>query len=101
MAVRAAFQPAYTQGQTKATSVASGNTKCGEGSKSLVVTNLDATDILYVRVGKGSALVATAADYLILPRSKETISKNQDDDYVAYIAAANTPSVNIIPGEGY
>lgn len=100
MAVRAAFQPVYTKGQTVTAGAASANMQIGKGSKSIVVTNLDTANVIYVRVGAGSTLAAAATDYIILPRSKETLSKQQDDDYLAYISPAGG-DLNAIPGEGY
>jgi hypothetical protein len=99
MTIRASFAPRYGSGVTVATSTTSGTTTIGDGNKTLLFTNLDATNAVYVRTSKGSS-TATAADLIVRAGQQITISKDQDHDTVAHIAAAGTPSMNIIAGEG-
>ena len=98
MTIREAFAPVYTKGITVAPAVGSANTEFGKGSKSVQLHNTGA-NICYVRIGTGSTLAATAADYAVPAGALRIISKAQDDDYLAYISAAGT-TLNAIPGEG-
>jgi hypothetical protein len=100
MSVQAAFNPAYGTGVTVAPTNTSASSTLGVGTKALVITNLSANVVSYVRVGAGST-TATTADYPILPSTQITLSKAQDDDTVAYITASSTGSLHIMAGEGY
>jgi len=100
MSVQASFNPAYTSGVTVSPITSSSSSTIGLGSKALVFTNLSETVVSYVRVGK-SGISASTADYPILPSSQISLSKEQDDDTVAYITASGTGSIHILPGEGY
>jgi hypothetical protein len=100
MAVQASFNPSYTRGITVAPTTSSSSSTVGLGSKALVLTNLSSSVLVYVRVGK-SGITASSADYPLIPSSQISISKEQDDDTVAYIASSGTGSVHILPGEGY
>ena len=100
MAVRQAFQPVYTKGQTVTPAVAAAAITIGKGNKSLTLSNLG-VNICYVRVSNSAngAADASVADYPIMAGSKETISKAQDDDTLSHISAAGT-TLHVIPGEG-
>ena len=100
MAVQAAFNPAYGTGITVAPGVASSSSAVGFGNKALVITNLSATVVSYVRVAAG-ATTATTADYPVLPNAQIVLSKDGDHDTVAYIAPAGGGSIHIMGGEGY
>jgi len=100
MSVQAAFNPAYGTGVTVAPTNTSASSTLGVGAKALVITNLSANVVSYVRVGTGSA-TATTADYPVLPSTQITLSKGQDNDTVAYVTAASTGSIHIMAGEGY
>jgi hypothetical protein len=100
MSVQAAFNPAYGTGVTVAPTSTSASSTLGVGTKALVITNLSANVVSYVRVGTGST-TATTADYPVLPSTQITLSKGQDDDTVAYVTAASTGSIHIMAGEGY
>lgn len=100
MSVQAAFNPAYGTGVTVAPGVASASSTIGLGSKALVITNLSASVVSYVRVGAGST-TATTADYPVLPSTQIALSKAQDQNTVAYITASGTGSIHIMAGEGY
>lgn len=99
MTVLATFNPRYGSGQTVSPGAASASVSVGSGQKTLCITSLNAVQC-YVRVGDSSA-VATAADYPIPPGGQVTITKNQDSDYVAYIAPAGGGSLHIMTGEGF
>lgn len=106
MTIRAAFQPRYGKGITGTATTTSasatldgGVTTNGGGSKAVVISNYDTTNILYVKIGAGTQ-VATAADYPIFPRSKETIAKSETDDTIGTLAAAATIAWHAIVGEG-
>ena len=100
MSVQSAFNPAYGTGITVAPGVASASSTYGVGSKALVITNLSASVLTYVRVGTGST-TATTADYPVLGGTQITLAKAQDQNTVAYIAPAGGGSIHILAGEGY
>lgn len=107
MTILAAFQPTYGAGATQASSTTSASfacdanaTKSGGGNKAIFVRNLDGTDSIFFRIGKG-AQTATAADLRLGPGERIVIAKAETDDNIAILASANTPSVNFIVGEGF
>lgn len=99
MSIDVTFNPSYTKGITVAPSTVSAASAIGFGSKTLCITNLGSF-VVYVRVGD-SDVVATAADYPILPLTQLSIGKNQDETHVAYVTSSGTGSLHIIPGEGF
>jgi hypothetical protein len=100
MASMATFSPIWGSGTTASVTATSGNSLRGFGSKSVCLTNLGSS-VAYVRTGVGSGVAATTADYPILPLSQVTITKPQDDDYVAYVCAATqSTSLHVMFGEG-
>jgi hypothetical protein len=100
MAVQAAFNPAYGSGVTVAPGVASASSTIGLGNKALVITNLSASVVSYVRVGN-NPLTATIADYTVPPNTQIALSKDGQHDTIAYIAPAGGGSLHIMSGEGY
>lgn len=100
MTVLASFNPRYGAGVTVAPGTSSASTLIGRGSKSVCLTNLDSSVVCYVRVGAGSA-TATTADYPVPGGAQVVITKDQDQDYVAYITSSGTGSLHILPGEGF
>lgn len=108
MTVKASFQPKYGSGITETATTSStayiidtSFETAGGGCKSVVVSNQGNTNGVYVRVGATSAVTATDADHYIFPGSKETLTKNMSDRYIAIIAAASTSAVHVIIGEGF
>jgi hypothetical protein len=99
MSIDATFNPAYTKGITVAPTSVSAASTIGDGSKSLCLTNLGSF-VVYVRAGT-SGVVATQADYPVLPLTQVSISKSQDKTHVAYVTASGTGSLHIIAGEGF
>lgn len=99
MAVLETFNPSYGSGVTVAPGVASASSQIGKGSKTLCITSLNAVQC-YVRVG-GSAVAATTADYPVPAYGQVTITKEQDADYIAYIAPDGGGSLHIMTGEGW
>lgn len=107
MSLLKSFQPKYGSGITGTATTSSaqatidGATKTsGGGSKSVAVTNLDATNVLYFRIGTGT-LVASSADYPVPPGGQVCVSKAETDDAIAVLAAASTVAYHAIPGEGF
>lgn len=101
MAINQSFAPKYGSGITVTPNVTSASSVVGLGNKSLNLTNLSATVVVYVRVGTSPATVtATTADFPVLPGQRVVISKAHESDTVAYISSA-AGSLHIIPGEGY
>ena len=107
MSLLKSFQPTYGAGQTQTGAAASASYVCdaavkrsGGGNKTIVVTNNDTTNPVYVRIGQGTQ-VASIADYEVLAGSKESLSKSEMDDQIAIIAPAGSPSVHFIVGEGF
>lgn len=94
-----AFEPAYGNGTTVSPTGSSAYSTLGAGSLNVVLTNLDASEVVYVRVGEG-AQTATVADYPVLPNTQVSLSKGKYDDTVAYITGGGTGSLHIIAGRG-
>lgn len=95
------FAPAYGQGVVVASvTTTSAASAVGAGSKSLTITNTGSTNAVYLRTGLSGA-VATTADYCLMPSAQVSISKPQDHTHIAYITAASTSSLHVIPGEGF
>lgn len=99
MAVLETFNPSYGAGVTVAPGIASASSLVGLARKSLCLTNLGSV-VCYVRVGV-AGIAATAADYPVPVGGQVSITKDQDHTTVAYITAAGTGSLHIIPGEGF
>ena len=94
------FAPGFGTGITVATTTTSSNTALRAGSQQVVVSNTDSTNIIYFRTTPDNAAVATAADYLVFPGQQVSITRAQDHAFIAIIAAAGTPSVHVITGDG-
>jgi hypothetical protein len=98
--INQAFAPAFGSGVVVASvTTTSAASACGVGNKSLAVTNTAATNGLFVRTGL-SDVVATTADFVIMPNQQAIISKPQDHTHVAYITATSTTTAHIMAGEG-
>lgn len=93
------FNPDYGSGQTVAPGVASASALIGKGSAGVVLTNLSATVVAYVRLTAGAS-VATTADYPVLPGQQVSLSKSRDDDYLSYIGSAAGGSLHVMSGRG-
>jgi hypothetical protein len=93
------FAPSYGSGVTVSPGTSTAAAETGKGSKSICLTNTGSVAV-YVRTGD-SSVEATVADYIVLPSAQVTISKAQDHTHVAHITAADTGTLNIIPGEGF
>lgn len=94
------FAPGYGTGITISTTTTSSNTALRAGSQQVVVTNIDATNAVYFRTTPDGAASATSADYLVLPGQQVSITRAQDHAFIAAIAAAGTPSLHVITGDG-
>lgn len=107
MAILAAFHPTYGSGITESATTTStaylidgGANRFGGGNKSVCVVNQGDTNGVYVRVGRGSTITATDADFYVAPGQQRVLSKAESDDYIAILAAAATSAVHVIVGEG-
>jgi hypothetical protein len=92
------FGPAYGSGSINPTSGTSARVACGKDSKSLTLTNLGSVTV-YVKVD-GSSVVATTADYPVLPTTQVSISKANDHTHVAFISPDGAGSIHVMGGEG-
>ena len=99
MAVMETFNPSYGSGQTVAPAAASGRIKLGMGQKSVCLTGLNATQC-YVRIGDIN-VTATIADYPVPAGGQVTITKDQDHEYLAFIAPGGGGSLHVMLGEGF
>lgn len=85
----------WVNATTSATRIAS-----GAGSESMCFTApVTNTDTVYVRCGD-SAVVATSADYPMLPGAQVSIGKFVDWAYVSLVSASGTQPVQVLPGIG-
>lgn len=107
MSVLQSFQPRYGVGAVITTSTTSSSTlidnmasQSGGGSKAVVVTNQDATDGVYVKIGVGTQ-TATTAGYFLPKGAQVCLTKGEYDNHIGLIAVANTPAVHVIVGEGF
>lgn len=72
----------------------------GQGSDVLCLSApITNTGIVYAAVGD-SSVVATIADYPLLPGSQVSIGKNIDDAYVSLVCPTGLGDVHVIPGIG-
>ena len=99
MAILQTFNPSYGSGITVSPGVSSANSLIGKGEKTVCITSLNAVQC-YVRIG-GSTVTATTMDYPVPVDGQVTITKNQDSDYIAYIAPAGGGSLHVMVGEGF
>lgn len=94
-----AFTPAYKSGVTVEPNGTSAYTTFAVNtSESVVLTNFGTT-VVFVRVSN-AAVAATDKDYPVMPGSQVTITKNLDDNVVAYYSPGGTGSLHIILGRG-
>ena len=107
MTILASFQPAYGVGITETATTTSAQYtidpavgRPGGGNKSVVVTNQGDTNGVYVRVGTGT-FTATDADYYIPAGAQITLTKAEQHDKIAILAAADTTAIHAIVGEGF
>lgn len=99
MSRNAPFSPKYGSGQNVTASGTSASITLAKGTKQVRVCNTGSTNPAQVRVGNG-AQTATAADFHLPAGAIEVITKNEDDDTLAYISAAGT-TLNVTLGEGW
>ena len=93
------FQPNYGTGTTVAPAGTSASSTIGLGSENVVLTNLDSSVTVFVRIGEG-AQTATTDDYPVLPNTQVSLSKARYEATVAYITGGSTGSLHIIAGRG-
>lgn len=93
------FAPAYGGGQVVSATSSSATKTITKNSLSVRVTNFDAANVAYVKVGHGS-ISASTADYPVRANSEIWITKGTADDTIAYYSASGA-SLHIITGEGF
>jgi hypothetical protein len=107
MSVLQAFNPSYGTGITESATTSStpytidpNVAKFGGGCKAAVVTNQGGTNGVYFHIGTGT-VVATYADYYLPPNSQVCVTKDEQHDKIALLAAASTSAIHVIVGEGF
>ena len=93
------FNPAFGAGVTISATTTSSATLVGGNARQIVVTNLGSA-VIYIDTGM-AGIVATAADYPVLPGTQVSLSKNLDHTHVGVLASSGTQSVHVIPGLGF
>jgi hypothetical protein len=93
------FNPSFGAGVTVSATTTSSATLKGAGAAQFVATNLGSA-VVYVSTGL-STVVATAADYPVLPGTQVSLTKRLDDTHIGLLASSGTQSVHIIPGVGF
>jgi hypothetical protein len=94
------FNPSYGSGATRTAVTTSAYYPIRSGTRSVCVTNTGATNAAYVRIGQGTSLTATAADYIIMPGSQVSLGKFEDDNVIAIVSSAGSTTLHIISGAG-
>jgi hypothetical protein len=95
------FEPAYGSGETISATTSSSRVALtnAQFTESIVLTNTG-SDFAYVRPGT-STVVATAADYCLLPGQQVSVTRNDGVTHVAALAGSSSTSVHVIPGQGF
>jgi len=99
MTIRAPFQPRRGTNQIVTTGGTSASVTIDATAKSVRFVNSGATNLCYVRVGKG-AQTATNADTPVLPGQALILQKGDGDDTVAYLQETGSTTLHIQTGEG-
>lgn len=97
MTTLAPFQPSPGSGQTVTLGASAAVTVNGS-DRQVVISNLDAAEVGYVRVC--STGPATAADFPVLPGKQVCITKGADP-VTLYVFSAGTPDFHICTGNGW
>lgn len=90
------FSPGLGQNQTVSTAAGSASITVRAGEHSVRITNVDATNGAFVRLGPGSA---SSADMFVRPNSSEVFWKGENTN-ISYIQSVGAVSLHIITGEG-
>lgn len=93
------FAPHYGSGQVVSATSTSAQATIEKNALCVRVTNLDAANVAYIRVGTGT-FTASTADYPIRANSEIWITKRTDADKIAYYSLVGA-SLHIIDGEGF
>ena len=99
MAALQRFSPHYGGGQVVSATSTSAQATVAGSALGLRITNFDAANVAYVKVGSGT-FTASTADYPIRPNSEIWVTKPYGADKVAYYSLAGS-SLHIIEGEGF
>lgn len=97
--------PSFGQGQNISTTTTSASTPIRADDDTVRIVNRDTTNGVYIKlyasVGGTITLTASAVDFFIPAGVAATISKGLDQDRIAAVAVAGTPSLNVITGKGF
>jgi len=100
MSLNQPFIPKGGGGQWVTASVSATRITSGGGSESMCFTApVTNTETAYVRCGD-STVVATNADYPMLPGAQVSIGKFVDWDSVSLVCPTGTAEVQVLPGIG-
>jgi hypothetical protein len=97
MTMLAPFQPTPGGGQTVTTGASAAHAVNAD-DRQVVVTNLDAAEVAYVRVAPTGP--ATAADFPVLPGKQVCLTKGAGAAAI-YSFSAGTPDLHIATGNGW
>lgn len=100
MTIQAPGFPVYGRAQVVALTTASTNVTLTAQTKQVMFTNLDATNAAYVRMST-TQVAATNTDAIIPPGKSVVYSKDEKIIAISMIAGAGTPSVHVMPLEGW
>lgn len=100
MTILAPGFPAYTRGQVVALTTTSANVTLAAQTKQVMFTNLDTTNPAYVRMTTAQ-VAATNTDAIIPPGKSVVYSKDEKILAISMVAGAGTPSVHVMPIEGW
>lgn len=92
------FAPHYGGGKVVSATSTSAQATIDPNSLAVRITNLDATNIAYIRIGSGT-FSASTADYPIRANSEIWVAKPYGTDKIAYYSLSGA-SLHIIEGEG-
>jgi hypothetical protein len=92
-------QPQYGTGQALTAGTTGLSTSVPKGTKQLIITNPSA-NVIYIRV-TGDSVLASIADYPVLPGRQEVISKDGDETRVSYYSATAGSNFHLMAGEGF
>lgn len=97
MTMLAPFQPNPGDGQTITAGASAAVTVNGD-DRQVVLTNLDAAEVAYVRVAPTGP--ATAADFPLLPGKQVCLTKGAGPTTI-YLFSLGTPDIHVATGNGW
>ena len=95
------FTPVVSKVRTTSTTTANVALTMRAGSdRVIVLSNPDATDLIFVEFGAAAVAATTTTSMVLLPGEKVRIKVPEQATYIAAIASANTPTLYITEGTG-